>query len=66
MLEITTLFPKAIDCITEHLGPPETTIVSELADDRYYEIKVTRCGHCGIPLDEDYATSEEVEALRHE
>lgn len=47
-------FPKAIDCIDGHLGPETTSIEQELDDDRYYDIKVTRCGHCGIPLQEDY------------
>ena len=48
-------FPKAPDCINGHLGPEEESIEQELADDRYYEIKVKRCGHCKIPLGSEYA-----------
>lgn len=47
-------FPKAIDCINGHLGPEVTSTEQELADDRYYDIEVTRCGHCNIPLREEY------------
>jgi hypothetical protein len=47
-------FPKAADCINGHIGEEVESIEQELADDRYYEIKVVRCGHCNIPLREDY------------
>lgn len=51
---IQTFYPKAVDCAAGHIGEPVVEIESELADDRYYEIKVTRCGHCGMPLKDEY------------
>jgi hypothetical protein len=51
---ISQNFPKATDCIDGHLGPEVTTIEKEIDDDRYYDIKVTRCGHCNIPLNTEY------------
>ena len=46
-------FPKAVDCLNGHLGPEVESIEQEAADDRYYDIRVWRCGHCNIPLRND-------------
>lgn len=51
---IYSVYPLSKDCTDGHVGKPVETIESELADDRYYEIKVKRCGHCGVPLGEEY------------
>lgn len=49
-------FPKWKDCINGHLGPEVESIEKEMESDgdRYYDVKVVRCGHCGIPLSSDY------------
>lgn len=57
MSDLSTIiehFPLAVDCLKGHIGDPVESLTEELADDRYYEIKITRCGHCGIPLREEY------------
>jgi hypothetical protein len=51
---ISQNFPKSADCLDGHLGPEVISIEKEVDDDRYYEIKVTRCGHCNIPLYSEY------------
>ena len=53
-LDLLTIFPKAEDCLNGHLGPEIEFMEQELADDRYYDVKVTRCGHCNIPLGGKY------------
>lgn len=66
MIDLSVAFPKANDCLEGHIGEPVLTIYSELADDRYYEKKLTRCGHCGLPLNEEDATAEDIARLIHE
>lgn len=56
-------YPLARTC--SHPSTIES-LEQELADDRYYDIVVTRCAGCGFPQGDRYATSEEVERLRHE
>ena len=48
-------FPKAKDCLNGHLGPEVESMEKEIDDDRYYDIKVIRCGHCNVPLSQEYA-----------
>ena len=52
---ILKMFPLAVDCVKGHLGPEVESIEQELDDDRYYDIKVKRCGHCNVPLSQEYA-----------
>lgn len=47
-------YPKAIDCKDGHIGEGTESVEQEEADDRYYDIKVTRCSHCDMPLKEEY------------
>lgn len=46
---IFSAYPLAKDCIEGHIGDIKEVIESELADDRYYEVKVKRCSHCNMP-----------------
>lgn len=57
-LLLVRFFPKCIDCVKGHLGPEVESIEQEAAEDRYYDIKVTRCGHCNIPLRGEYLWNE--------
>jgi hypothetical protein len=49
---IKKAYPKSVDCMNKghHIGQPVHTIERELADDRYYQIKVIRCGHCNMVI----------------
>lgn len=46
---VLSVYPKATDCIEGHIGDIKEVIESELADDRYYQVKVQRCSHCNMP-----------------
>lgn len=46
---VFSVYPKATDCIEGHIGDIKEVIESELADDRYYQVKVQRCSHCNMP-----------------
>lgn len=54
LTEMLQLYPKAKDCIDGHIGLKVLRLERELADDRYYQIKVTRCSHCNMPLEDEY------------
>lgn len=56
-------FPLARTCA--HTTTKES-LERELADDRYYDIVVTRCANCNLPMGDHYAEPEEVERLRNE
>lgn len=53
--------PKAVDCLDGHKGPVVITWFEELDDDRYHLLKLKRCGHCGIPMGDTYASDDERE-----
>lgn len=46
---IFSAYPLAKDCIEGHVGTIVETTEEEMADDRYYRIKVQRCSHCNMP-----------------
>lgn len=48
------LLSGAGECASKGHAKSEISVVKELADDRYYDIKLTRCSRCGIPLHEEY------------
>lgn len=52
--KILEYYPEARDCLGGHIGVPLESIEDEQDDDRYVKVIVTRCSHCGIPLDERY------------
>ena len=43
-------YPKAENCINGHVGESVETVEEELADDRYYRVRVKRCSHCNMPM----------------
>lgn len=42
-------YPNVVECSQGHIGDSIIGIEQELEDDRYIEIKVSRCSHCNLP-----------------